>query len=220
MDHRDLILADIPGLIEGAHEGSGLGHQFLRHIERSRLLVHLLNGASFDPLADFDQINLELDYFSHKLAQKPQIVVLNKIDLPEAEAHWPEVKAHAHALGLPAYKISAVTHEGVQLLIARLFEYLDDLPSQELFEAEPPTFTLEQDKDYFEVRALAGNEGWQVTGPRIQQLAAQTYWDVEEAVMRVHQILERMGVNQALREAGVQPGDTVYLHDVELEWLW
>jgi GTP-binding protein len=220
MDHRDLVMADIPGLIEGAHEGSGLGHQFLRHIERSRLLVHLLNGAAPDPLAEFDQTNHELALFSQKLAQKPQIVVLNKIDLPEARAHWPEVKARARALGLPAYEISAVSQEGVRLLVARIFEHLDELPHEELFEEAVPTFTLDQGTDYFEIKTLPGAEGWQVTGPRIQQLAAQTYWDVDEAVMRVHQILERMGVNQALRDAGVESGDTVYLHDVELEWVW
>ena len=92
LDHRDLVMADIPGLIEGAHQGSGLGHQFLRHIERSRLLVHLLDGASPEPLVDLDQINHELAQFSQKLAEKPQIVVLNKIDLPEARAHWPGLR--------------------------------------------------------------------------------------------------------------------------------
>jgi GTP-binding protein len=218
LDHRDLVMADIPGLIEGAHEGAGLGDQFLRHIERCRLLVHLLNGASLDPLAEFDQINLELAQFSQKLAEKPQLVVLNKIDLPEAEAHWPAIRARAKALGRPAFKISAVTQQGVRPLVGALFEHLDQLPPEPLQETEVPVFTLDQDEAFFEIEDVG--DGWLVTGPKIEKLAHQTYWDVDEAVMRAYLILEKMGVHEALRQAGVQLGDTVYLHDVELEWVW
>jgi GTP-binding protein len=219
LEQRDLVMADIPGLIEGAHAGAGLGHQFLRHVERSRLLIHLLNGALPDPLADFEQINHELTLFSQKLAEKPQIVVLNKIDLPEAQAHWPAVQARARELDWPAYKISAVTNEGVQTLVAALFDRLDQVPREEvLFEEEIPVFTLDQAEDYFEIHEL--DDGWQITGPKIEQLAHQTYWEVDEAVVRAYQILEKMGVHDALREAGVEPGDTVFLHDVELEWVW
>ncbi len=219
LDHRDLVMADIPGLIEGAHSGAGLGHQFLRHVERCRLLVHLLNGASPDLLAEFDQINEELALFSPRLAGKPQLVALNKIDLPDAQAHWPAVKARAQELGLPAYKISAATGEGVQPLLRVIFERLEELPREELYEEEVPVFTLADDETTFEIgRAIDGN--WQVTGPRIEQLARQTYWDNDEGVMRAYRILEKMGVHEALREAGVEPGDTVYLHDVELEWAW
>ena len=218
LNHRDLVVADIPGLIEGAHEGVGLGHQFLRHIERSRLLLHLLNGASADPLAEFEQINEELALFSEKLAQKRQLVVLNKIDLPDAESHWPAIKVRADELGWPVFKISAVTHSGVRELIAVLFDQLDQLPVEEIIEEETPTFTLDQADDYFEIRKIA--EGWRVKGPRIEALAHQTYWEVDEAVIRTYHILERMGVHAALRKAGVEEGDTVFLHDVELEWVW
>jgi GTPase len=218
LDNQDLVMADIPGLIEGAHSGAGLGHQFLRHIERSRLLVHLLNGAAPDPLAEFEQINQELALFSPKLAEKPQIVALNKIDLPDAEKHWPAIRARAQELELPAYKISAVTGEGVPKLIGYLFERLPELPREPLYEEEVPVFTLEQDENYFEMEKLPN--GWRVTGPRIERLAHQTYWDSDEAVMRAYRILERIGVHEALREAGVEPGDTVFLHDVELEWVW
>lgn len=219
LDHRDLVMADIPGLIEGASEGAGLGHQFLRHIERCRLLVHLLNGASPNPVAEFDQLNAELKLFSRRLAEKPQIVVLNKIDLPPAQAHWPAVQKRVQELDLPVYKISAITHEGVPQLVARLFAYLDELPAEPLFEeVEVPVFTLDEDKSHFEIKQLP--DGWRVTGPRISELAAQTMWNVDQAVMRVHQILERMGVNEALRQAGVEAGDTVFLDDVALEWVW
>jgi GTP-binding protein len=164
-DNRDLVMADIPGLIEGAHEGAGLGFQFLRHIERCRLLVHLINGASADPLDEFEQINLELQLYSQKLAAKPQLVVLNKIDLPEAQAHWPAVQARAKELGCPAYQISAATGQGVPTLVAKLFEQLDQLPREQLFEEEVPVFTLDQDQSFFEIEELPN--GWRVTGPRI-----------------------------------------------------
>jgi GTP-binding protein len=217
-DSRDMVMADIPGLIEGAHAGAGLGHQFLRHVERSRLLVHLLNGAEPDPLADFDQINEELSLFSPKLAAKPQIVALNKIDLPNAQAHWPAIQSRAQELNLPAFKISAVTGEGVQALLAMLFQTLAELPREQFFEEEVPVFTLEQGDDYFEVQRL--DNGWQVIGPRIEQIAYQTYWDNDDAVDRAYQILEKMGVHAALQKAGVTEGDTVFLHNVELEWVW
>jgi GTP-binding protein len=219
LDQRDLVMADIPGLIEGAAEGVGLGHQFLRHVERSRLLVHLLNGASPSPLNDFDQINQELTLFSRKLAGKPQVVVLNKMDLPEAQAHWPAVKARAEALDLPVLAISAVTGEGVPALLGALFARLDDLPRELLFEEDAvPVFTLKDDDDHFEVEQRA--DGWHVTGPRITQLALQTHWGSYDAVMRAYHILEKIGVHDALREAGVEQSDTVFLDDVELEWVW
>jgi GTP-binding protein len=218
MDSRDLVMADIPGLIEGAHDGAGLGHQFLRHVERSRMLVHLLDGAQPDPLANFDQINQELAWFSPKLAGKPQIVVLNKIDLPAAQAHWPVIQARVKELGWSVLKISAVTGEGVQSLVATLFDMLDQLPREQLFAEEAPVFTLAQSDDYFEIQQLS--DGWHVTGPRIEQLAHQTYWNNDEAIVRVYQILEKMGVHAALQKAGVEEGDTVFLHDVELEWVW
>ncbi len=219
MGHRDLVMADIPGLIEGASAGAGLGHQFLRHVERSRLLLHLLNGASPDPLAEFEQLNLELALFSPKLAAKPQVVVLNKIDLPDAQTHWTAIKARAEDLGWPVYQISAVTQQNVTMLIQKLFEQLDQLPPPEpLEEVEMPVFTLQQSPDFFEVHKIP--EGWQVTGPKIEQLARQTFWEGDEPVAHAYRVLERLGVHDALRQAGVQPGDTVFLHDVELEWAW
>jgi GTP-binding protein len=217
-DQRDFVLADIPGLIEGAHEGVGLGFQFLRHVERCRLLIHLLNGASANPLAEFEQINEELRLFSPQLATKPQLVVLNKVDLPDAASHWPAIQACAAKLGWPVYQVSAVTGQGVTQLMLAVVDQLDQLPREQLYAEEVPVFTLEQSPDFFEVAQMAA--GWRVSGPRIKQLAAQTYWDNDEAIMRAYRILEKMGVHEALRQAGVEPGDTVYLEDVELEWAW
>ena len=219
IDHRDFVLADIPGLIEGAHAGVGLGYQFLRHVERTRLLIHLLDGAAEDPLHDFDQINEELRLFNPILAQKPQMVVLNKHDLPSAHEHWPKVQARAEALGLPAHFISAVTQKGVKELMGLVLAKLDTLPkSPPLIETEVPVFSLETEDEQFTVRQDDGI--FYVSGPPIRRLVTQTYWELDEAVERAQQQLERLGVLEALRTAGVEPGDTVYLEDLELEWMW
>ncbi len=217
-DHRDLVMADIPGLIEGAHSGAGLGHQFLRHIERSRFLIHLLDGATPDPLDDFEQLNQELALFSDRLARKSQVIVLNKTDLPMAREHWSAVQARATELGWPVHQISAVTGEGIDALVGLLFEQLDELPEDAPLIETTPIFTLDDDENYFEVSAL--EDGWLVTGRKVEQLAQQTYWNMDEAITRAHFVLEKMGVHDALRKAGVQEGDTVILHDVELEWVW
>jgi GTP-binding protein len=216
-DEYDFVLADLPGLIEGAHAGAGLGHQFLRHIERTRLLVHMLDAADDDPLHHFDQINQELRLFKPTLADRPQIVVLNKLDLPDAREHWPQVQAAMQARGLPAYAISAVTGEGVRELMARIGQILSNLPRPEPVAEEIPVFRLEETPEFTVERE---GDGWRVRGQRVERLAAQTMWEYHDAVQRAQHLLEAMGVLDALRQAGVQPEDTVRIGDVELEWLW
>lgn len=218
-DDRDLVVADIPGLIEGAHTGVGLGHAFLRHVQRTRVLVHLLNGASDDPLADYNQINVELSLFDERLLEKPQIVVFNKIDLPEALARWPQVQAALKARGVDAMAISAATQQGVRELVQRLFKAVDALPSEDVSvrTAEMPVYELPEDEFAFAI-TRESDGSYRVTGKRIERAAAMTYWDYDEAVARFQNILEAMGITAALEQAGVQVGDTVYIGDYELEW--
>ncbi len=213
---REVILADIPGLVEGAHRGVGLGHSFLRHIERTRLLIHLLDGAGPDPLGDFVQINTELALYDPKLAEKPQIVALNKIDLPQAQAIWPKVKAEVQAKGYPVMAISGVTHQGVRELLARAVQMLDSLPKEEPT-PEVPIFRPPEDEKAFEIIFEHGK--YRIKGKRIERAAAMTYWEFDEAVMRFQRILEALGVADALRQAGIRNGDTVVIGDVELEWM-
>jgi GTP-binding protein len=213
----DFVLADLPGLIEGAHAGAGLGHQFLRHIERTRLFVHMLDGADDDPLSHFDQINEELRLFKPALAERSQIVVLNKMDLPEAQNHWPDVKAALHTRGLTAYAISAATGEGVHELMAQVGQRLSSLPRPQPDPGEIPVFRLKEEPEFTVERE---GDGWRVRGERVERLAAQTMWEYHDAVQRAGRMLEAMGVIDALREAGVQPEDTVRIGDVELEWMW
>ncbi len=217
-DHRDLVFADIPGLIEGAHMGVGLGHSFLRHVARTRVLIHLLNGESDDPVADYNQINTELTLYDEALAQKPQIVVLNKLDLPAVAERWPQIEAALAKRGVQALAISAMTRQGVQQVVQRAFEAVaqlpavqdplnDELPVYELPTAEP-IFTIERDS----------SGSFIVKGKRIERAASMTYWDHDESIMRFQKILEALGITEALQQAGVKVGDTVFIGDFELEW--
>jgi GTP-binding protein len=216
IDERTLVMADIPGLIEGAHEGAGLGLQFLRHVERTRLLIHLLDGASLDPASDYRAINREIALYSPDLALKPQVVALNKADLPDVEL-MRELLLEDLALD-EIHVISAVTGQGVQDLLRAVADRLETLPKQEpaaelyVFrphkQGEDTTFTITQVEEG--VYRLAGEE--------IERLAAMTPWTVEEAVDRFDRILAARGITRQMDELGVDTGDTVLIGDIELEW--
>ncbi|HET89891.1 MAG TPA: GTPase ObgE [Chloroflexi bacterium] len=213
----EFVLADVPGLIEGASQGKGLGHEFLRHVERTRVLIHLLDGLSADPLADLDVINGELSSFDPRLAAKPQLVAFNKIDLPEARARWPEVEQALKARGCPALAISALAREGTRELLYRAARMLADLPDEETPAQELPVFRLGDDEAAFTIER-EGKDRWRVRGGQVERFAAMTVWNLEEAVRRFQRTLDRLGISEALEEAGVQPGDTVCIGDVELVW--
>lgn len=216
-DDQDLVVADIPGLVEGAHLGVGLGHSFLRHVQRTRLLVHLLNGANEDPLADYNQINQELALYDEDLGERPQIVVFNKMDLPEAQDKWPDVEAALLARGVEPLAISGATHQNVDTVVQRMFAVFDALPVDVVQPGgELPVYELpEEDFDFL---VTEEEDGYRISGKRIERAAAMTYWDYEEAVMRFTKLLERLGVADALREAGVETGDTVMIGDNAFEW--
>ncbi len=214
---RDMVLADIPGLVEGAHLGVGLGHAFLRHVQRTRVLIHLLDGAADNPLADFNQINAELALFDEKLAQKPQIVVLNKMDLPEAQEKWPAVEAALRERGYETMSISAAAQIRTQDLMNRAAAILASLPEETAEVAQMPVYSLDKDEVAFEV-SREDNGAFRVSGERIERAAAMTYWELDESAERFQRILAALGITQALQQAGVKPGDTVHIGDVELEW--
>jgi len=217
LDDRDFVMVDIPGLIEGAHEGAGLGHDFLRHIERTRLLVHLLDGASEDPLRDFDSINEELALFSPGLADKPQLVVLNKMDLPQAQELWPSIEEEMARRGVQACSISAATGSGVRQMLYRVLQLLESLPEEaETTPQETPVFRPPKEDDGFTVSVENGV--FRVEGRKLERLVARTDWRYDESVRRLQRALEGLGVTKALEEAGVQEGDTVYVGETELEW--
>ncbi|HEY79926.1 MAG TPA: GTPase ObgE [Anaerolineae bacterium] len=214
IDDADVVLADIPGLIEGAHRGVGLGDDFLRHIERTRVLIHLLDGLSPDPAGDFHAINQELELFNPQLADKPQVVGFNKMDLPDVRTRWPEIRDQLADIGVEAIPISAATGENVDALLRRAVAMLKELPPPERKRALPVIRPADEDSFTIEKR----EEGWIVRGKRIERAAAMTNWDYYEAALRFHRIMEAMGIAQALQDAGVKDGDTVIIGNVELEW--
>jgi GTP-binding protein len=217
VDDRDFVMVDIPGLIEGAHAGAGLGHDFLRHVERTRVLIHLLDGVSESPLEDLDSINEELALFSAKLAAKPQLVVLNKMDLPQAQGLWPSVEEEMERRGTPACSISAATGAGVRQMLYRVLQLLDSLPEEEEVPPEEmAVFRPPEEENGFSI-TIEG-DGFRVQGRRVERLVGRTNWRYDESVRRLHRALDKMGVTKAMEEAGVHKGDTVFIGDTELEW--
>ncbi len=211
-----IVLADIPGLIEGAHEGVGLGFKFLRHIQRTRALIHLIDGTSENPIADYSQINSELVLFDERLAEIPQLVTINKIDLPEVSDRLPALKAEFGKLGIEPYAISALSRIGLRPLLLASNEILQTHPL-EYAQEDLPVYRPEADPGEFEItRETDGS--WRVSGKAIERAAAMTYWEYEEAVRRFQRLLVRLGVEDALREAGIRSGDTVRIREHELEW--
>ena len=219
VNHVQIVFADIPGLLEGAHDGVGLGLDFLRHVERSRILVHLLDGASPDPLGDYEVINQEMTLFNPTLAEHPQLIVLNKIDLPQAQEVWPRIQEKLAETGYPQLTISAVTGENVQQLLYQVKSLLDTLPAPVETESADalPTLSPEQDEHAFRVARLE-DDLWLVEGIAIERVAQMTNWDYYEAGLRFQRILSAMGITDSLRKQGVQDGDRVQIGTIELVW--
>ncbi|KPL16183.1 MAG: GTPase ObgE [Anaerolineae bacterium SM23_84] len=216
LDHKVMVLADIPGLIEGAHAGAGLGTKFLRHIERTRVLIHLLDGAGPDPLREFEATNAELALFSPRLADKPQVVALNKMDLPQAQEMWPRVEASMNARQLSVFAISAATGLGTKELLYAVLDALEATPVEKTVALEPKIFRPAEEEDAFEV--MKEGDCFRVRGRRVERAAAMTDWNNREALARFQRILKAMGILAALEKAGVQAGDTVFVGNHELEW--
>jgi len=215
MEHT-LVLADIPGLIEGAHEGAGLGYAFLRHIQRTRVLIHVLDGTAEDPLADFAQINAELALFDPALGKKPQIVVFNKMDLPEVAERWEGIKPELERRGYLVFPVSALARENLTPVLWKALELLETSPEPEPAPASLPVYRPAEDPHAFTIQHT--EEGWLVRGASIERAAAMTYWEHDGSLRRFQKLMERLGVEDALRKAGVEEGDTVFVGDFELEW--
>ncbi len=215
---QDIVLADIPGLIEGAAEGAGLGHDFLRHVERTRLLLHVVDisgSEGRDPIDDLDQINTELDHYGN-LSERPQIIVCNKMDLPGAEENLKRMRILAEGMGCPVFAVSAATHEGFDELLDETARMLEKLPPvlhyQEEEEPEPDTapesFEIVMDGPVFEV-----------TGPGMERLIESVNFDDTESLNWFHRTLRRTGVIDALREKGAGEGSTVRIADMEFDFV-
>ena len=219
------VLADIPGVIEGASEGVGLGLQFLRHIERTRLLLHVLDVSGSEgrnPVEDFKIINKELKKYSEKLSTRKQIIVANKIDIiPEEERENNEnikaVEKLAKDNNMELFKISAATNDGLSELMNHVAEVLKKLPKEEIITSEErKVYTLKDDKD--EVIVRKNNEDFIVEGKAIERLISKVNLDDNESTYFFHKGLERLGVNARLKNLGIKEGDTVIFNGWEFEW--
>lgn len=214
------VIADIPGLIEGASEGVGLGIQFLRHIERTRLILHLIDVSGFqgrDPVKDFYDINNELKNYSEKLTKKKQIIVATKLDVAQDESLYNELEKVAKKENLEIFKISSITKQGVKELLKRVEELLKEIPKENLIETnQRKVYKLEEDKNEFKI--VKEEDMYVVIGPAVEKLMSRVNLEDTESMYYFQRKLDELGVNEALKKAGVKDGDTVKVVDWELEW--
>lgn len=220
------VIADIPGLIEGASQGVGLGHEFLRHVERTRLLLHVIDGSgqsTRDPIKDFEQINHELAEYQPKLAEKPQVIVINKIDMPETEENLPRLRQYFRGKDLEVYEISAIGMLHTDELMKKVAAKVAALPPPgpligQAAEGTPVLRPGTLDEDAFQVMKLEDGR-YRVRGKRIERVVAMTDMENEEALERLQVVFDRTGVSRALEKIGVVAGDAVQFGRTELEWL-
>ena len=215
---KSFVMMEVPGLIEGAHNGTGLGHEFLRHAERTRLLLHIIDGTADDPIGDWRLVNRELNAFDINLGKRPQLVVLNKVDIPTVRDRMPAVKVQLEAEGAPVFVVSAATGEGLEKLLDRTLQMLDRSPRVELQKA-PSSLTLKVVETEEPFRVTRHNRAYVVHARRIERMLPMVNLKDHRAMIQIWAELRSLGVVKVLEEKGVQPGDTVRLGKVELEWF-
>jgi len=214
------VMADIPGIIEGASEGAGLGHDFLRHIDRCRLLVHVVDVSGSegrDPVADFDAINRELRQYSPELAARPQIVAANKVDIMEDDSLLETLRDHVDRQGYPLYTISAAAHQGTKELVYAMANRLRELPPVAVYAPEyvkrPPKVDMSQPLEI----AVEDNV-YLVEGPWLQRLIANTNFSDYESRNWFDRMLRESGLFDRLEAMGIRDGDLVSMYDLEFEY--
>ena len=217
---ESFVIADIPGIIEGASEGIGLGTQFLRHIERTRLLLHVIDVSGSEgrnPVEDFYTINNELKKYSQKLSERKQIIVANKIDSMQDESLYKNLEKLAKEKGLEIFKISAATNTGIKELIIHVSQVLKTLPKENLVEIsnEEKLYTLEDEEPF---TITMDGKTYVVNGPAVEKLMKRVNLNDNESMYYFHKTLDELGVSQRLKEMGIKDGDSVTIAGWELEW--
>ncbi|KAG6547936.1 hypothetical protein Mapa_010756 [Marchantia paleacea] len=224
-----MVVADLPGLLEGAHTGVGLGHEFLRHTERCRVLIHVVDGMSLQPDEEYEAVRLELQLFNPVLADKPHVVAFNKMDIPEAAERWEAFQAKLRSKGVEPFCMSAATREGTQEVIraAHAFVIEQQLYAEEFTEGEEKALEVAEivrkqrsaPIEQFTIVSDKHTRTWQVNGAGLERFTQMTNWEYFEAVKRFQHVLGASGVNKALRDQGVREGDTVRVGQLEFQWL-
>ena len=219
---RNFVMADIPGLIEGASEGVGLGHDFLRHVERTKVLIHVLDASGIegrDPVEDFAKINKELALYSAKLAKRPQVIAANKMDLPQSAENLVRIQAMAKEQGVEVFPVSAATKQGMTELMEHVYKMLqqhqeepEEVQAEKVYTAKP-----DEDEEITIKRDMTGN-GFIVSGKAIEKLVAMTNFGNDEAIRRFQYIWRLKGIDEQLRQKGIKEGDTVHIGEMEFEY--
>jgi GTP-binding protein len=217
---ESFVMADIPGIIEGASEGVGLGHDFLRHIDRCRLIVHVVDVSGCegrDPVEDFITINQELRQYSPELADRPMIVAANKVDILQEEDNLTRLREYTDSLGLPLYEMSAATHRGTKELMRVVYDRLQELPPITVYEPEYVK-PLAEAGDAAELTIEQQDDLWLVSAPWMERLIADINFDDYESRMYFDRQLRKCGLFERLEELGIQKGDTVSIYDIEFDY--
>ena len=214
------VIADIPGIIEGASEGTGLGLQFLRHIERTRLLLHVIDVSGSEgrnPVQDFNTINEELKKYSEKLSERTQIIVANKVDILQDENLYKELEKTAKEHNMEIFKISAATGDGIPELLKHVSEVLKTLPKEDLIETEnEKVYTLDNKDDEYTIEKEDGK--FVIKGEAVERIMRRVNIEDNESLYYFQKSLDNLGVNERLKKMGIQEGDIVKIDDYELEW--
>lgn len=218
-DGRSFVLADLPGLIEGASLGHGLGIQFLKHIERTRVIVHIVDMSEYsgrDPFEDYTIINNELKQFNEKIMKKPQIVIANKMDMPGSKENLEKFKSK---IDVPVYEISAITGEGLDVILLKVADMLDQIEKTNLYEDEKfeshVIYKFKKDKPFTITKE---DDTWVIRGKEVEKLLRMSRFDTDEAVLRFSNKLRKLGIDDELREMGAQEGDDVSILDFVFEF--
>lgn len=217
-DNRSFVVADLPGLIEGASLGHGLGDKFLKHIERTRIIAHIIDmsGYTNNPYQDYITINKELENFDESLIKKPQIIIANKMDMPDSKENLKQFK---QKVDKDIYEMSAINGEGVDKIILKLADMLDQIPKENLYQDDKfeshVIYKFKEEKPY---KITKENDTWVISGKEIEKLMIMSRLDTEEAILRFSNKLRKMGIDDELRELGAKDGDPIKIMEYEFEF--
>ena len=221
-DERSFVMADIPGLIEGAADGAGLGHDFLRHVERTKVILHVVDASGVegrDPVEDYHRINAELKKYSEKIARRPQILVANKMDLPGAGENYARLEKLAAAEGIAIFPVSAATREGLAALIAETAKALDRYVEEPEKTDGIKIYDADKDEDPERITITRNDRGdFIVSGKALEKLVAMTNFGNDEALRRFQYIWRMKGIDSRLKKRGIKEGDTVHIGAMEFEF--
>lgn len=221
-DERSFVMADIPGLIEGAADGAGLGHDFLRHVERTKVILHVVDASGVegrDPVEDYHRINAELKKYSEKIARRTQILVANKMDLPSAGENYARLEKLAAAEGIAIFPVSAATREGLAALIAETAKALDRYVEEPEQTDGIKVYDADKDEDPERITITRNDRGdFIVSGKALEKLVAMTNFGNDEALRRFQYIWRMKGIDSRLKKRGIKEGDTVHIGAMEFEF--